>query len=469
MELPSIPEILTFLSSTEPEMLEQMGEAAVLEAFRSAADEVPAYGDLLKRRGVDLGKVTDIESFRSAAPLLDKSLFSRYRVDELCRRGSLKEIKGVIPSSGHSGVFAFNVETLENVQGGTTMADLAFEHCLEVSRKPAFLINAYPMGLQVPTKLPTANTGVNADVALAIIKTFAPHYEQLIVVSQPLFAKKLIEDGVEQGVNWAGLGTTVVTGGEGFVESWRTYMAGLIGITDPDRPAGRFIGSSMGVSELAVNLFHEVPETMAIIRRAYRDSGLRRALFGTDTDQCPHLFVYYPMRTFIEEIPIGLTVGELVVSMSGLDNHMPFLRYRTGDLARIIPYRRLEEVLSRHAPDLSPPSLRLPLVAVFGRREGLEVAGHRVSAEQVKEALFRSPEVAAAVTGFFKAADVGGRLSLEVQLRPTVSATSHLEDCLGEMLKAALPAGGLSKLKLYAFRQFPYDVTYERKFSYLRR
>src|SRR5574341_1029546 len=191
MDIPSIPDIIAFLTSAEPDVLEQMGEGALLEAFTSAAAEVPAYQDMLKQRGVDPAAVGDIAAFRAAAPLLDKSLFAQYRVDQLCRRGSLKEVKAVIPSSGHSGVFAFNVETFENVKGGTTMADLAFEYCLKVSEKPTFLVNAYPMGLQVPTQLPSTNTGVNADVALAIIKTFGPHFAQLIVVSQPLFAKKL--------------------------------------------------------------------------------------------------------------------------------------------------------------------------------------------------------------------------------------------------------------------------------------
>src|SRR5687768_11242638 len=303
-----------------------MGEAALLAAFHSAAAEVPAYQDMLGKRGIDPLSVSDVAAFRAHAPVLDKSVFARYSVDQLCRRGSLREVKAVIPSSGFSGVFAFNVETYDNLKGDTTMADLALEYCLKVSDKKTFLVNAYPMGLQVPTAIPSTNTGVNADVALGIIKTFAPHFEQLVIVSQPLFAKKLIEDGLEQGVDWSRLGTTVVTGGEGFVESWRTYMSRLIGIEDPDHPTGRFVGSSFGVGELAVNLFHEIPQTMAIIRRAYRDRRFRTALLGGDTDATPQFFVYYPMRTYIEELPVdGLVGGELAVSMTGLDNHMPFL------------------------------------------------------------------------------------------------------------------------------------------------
>jgi phenylacetate-CoA ligase len=467
MALPSLPDIIGFLSSSDPDVLEQLGEAALIEAFRSAAADVPAYQSELANRGVDVAKVTDLASFLGTAPFIDKSLFGRYQVNELCRRGSLKEVKFCIPSSGSSGVFGFNVETYENVQGGTTMADLAFEYCLRVSERPAFLINAYPMGLQVPTTLPCANTGVNADVALALIKAFARHYEQLIIVSQPAFAKKLIEDGVDAGLDWAGLNTTVVTGGEGFVESWRTYISRLIGLADADRPLDRFVASSMGVGELAVNLFHEIPETIAVVRRAYRDRALRSALLG-DVDECPSLFVYYPMRTFIEAIPLGgLPGGELAVSMTGLDNHMPFLRYRTGDVVRIIPYRRAAEALSRHAPDLAMPTLKLPMVAVFGRRDALAVSGRRISGEQVKEALFSDLVVAGAVTGFFKASDVGGQLTVDVQLRPNVSLHSEYEDRFVSALAEVLPSSELGLVRFYDFRAFPYDVAYERKFAYI--
>jgi phenylacetate-CoA ligase len=458
------------LTSVDPEVLEQMGEAAVLDAFHSAAAAVPAYRTLLRERGIDPRSVTDVAAFRSSAPLLDKTIFSRFPLDQLCRSGTLETIKNVIPSSGHSGTFAFNVETVDAVNAGTTMADVALEHCLRVSARRALLVNAYPMGLQVPSALPCANTGVNVDVALAVIRKFGPYFGQLIVVSQPLFAKKLIDDGVDQGVDWAAFRTTVVTGGEGFSESWRTHMSAQLGLADPDRPTDRLVASSMGVAELAVNLFHEVPETIAIVRRAYRDPALYRGLFGGASGPCPHLFVCYPMRSYVEEVPVeGSPVGELVISMAGAGNDLPLLRYRTGDLARVIPYRRLEDVLSKYAPDLPLPSLRLPLVAVFGRRGRFPVGGSAISAELLKEALFRDPEVARSVTGFCKARQMAGRLEIDAQLRPGVEITSGLEARLAGTMRAALPREAAVITRLYPFRDFPHDVSHERKPQYVSR
>ena len=300
-----IPEILAFLQSAEPEALEQIAEQDVVEAFRSSAAEVPGYKDLLQKWKVDPTAVTDLASFRAHVPIVDKHVvFPPYSIEQLCRNRNIEDLKGVLPSSGHSGVFAFSVNTAKNVQNTAKMVDLALEYCLGISKRRALMVNTYPMGVNVHTALPVANTGVNADIALAIIKKFSPSFEQLILVGQPLFTKRLIEEGAEQGVDWAGIRASVVTGGEGNAESWRTYISRRVGLKDPDRPDGRFVASSMGIGELDLNLFHEVPDTIRIVRTAYHDRTLRYALFGEGVEVCPHFFMYYPMRTYIEEVPI---------------------------------------------------------------------------------------------------------------------------------------------------------------------
>ena len=137
MSLPEIPEILAFLREADPDMLEMMGEAAVLESFQSAASSVPAYQDLLKRRGVDPAAVVDIVAFRSQVPLTDKGVtFLAYPVHELCRGGSLQGIKTIVPSSGHSGTFAFSVDTAEGGALAAKGADLALEYVLDISTRP---------------------------------------------------------------------------------------------------------------------------------------------------------------------------------------------------------------------------------------------------------------------------------------------------------------------------------------------
>jgi phenylacetate-CoA ligase len=470
MSLPEIPEIIAFLRSAEPEMIEMMGEGALLASFPSAAGEVPAYADLLARRGVDPASITDLDTFRARVPLVDKpSIFGAYPLHQLLRGGSVQGIKSFVPSSGLSGVFAFSGDTAEGFQLAAKGADLALEYTLGFSKRSALLINTYPMGLQVPTSIAVANTGVNADVAIAMVKACAPYFEQLIVIGQPLFAKRLFEEGTEQGVDWKARRTTLVAGGEGFVESWRTYVSGLLGIANPDDPTDTFVASTMGAGELGLNLFHEIPETIRIIRRAYRDRAFRAELLGVDVPYTPHFFVYYPMRSFIEEIPVdGARMGELAVSLVSADIPMPQFRYRTGDLIRIVPYRQLEAALQSHATDLAPPALRLPCVAVFGRKGGLEIGRRQIGIELVKEALFADPAVAGAVTGFFGMRASGPALDLDVQLRPGRAPSSGLRDRLHASLERYAP-GLPSHLHLFAYSAFPTATSYERKHPYLTR
>lgn len=470
MSLPEIPEILAFLRSAEPEMLEMMGEAAVLESFKSAAADVPAYRDLLDRHKVDPAEIGDIAAFKARVPLTDKSTtFLAYPLHQLCRGGTLKGIKSIVPSSGHSGTFAFSVDTAEGAALAAKGADLALEYVLEISTRPALVLNCYPMGLQVPTSMAVANAGVNADVAVAIAKSFGGYFEQLIVVGMPLFVKRLIEDGLEAGIDWKRLRTTLVTGGEGFSESWRTYMSGLIGIADPDNPTEQFVASTMGAGELGLNLFHETPETIRIVRRARREPSLRAALFGEGLTHCPYLFVYYPMRSYLEEIRTShRRAGELAVSHTALDLPLPLLRYRTGDLVRLIPHREMEDALARLAPGLAGEGLKLPYACVYGREDALEIGSAPVTPEAIKEALFADPEVAGAVTGFFRASAAGRVLRVEAQLRIGRAAEGHLGRRLTEALEHVLPGAGAT-VALFEHSAYPHPVTHERKSHHLAR
>src|SRR2546428_286560 len=261
------------------------------------------------------------------------------------------------------------------------LEQIAEQDVVEAFRSSAAEVPGYKDLLQKWKVDPTAVTDLAsfcAHVPIVDKHVVFPPYsiEQLILVGQPLFTKRLIEEGAEQGVDWAGIRASVVTGGEGNAESWRTYISRRVGLKDPDRPDGRFVASSMGIGELDLNLFHEVPDTIRIVRTAYHDRTLRYALFGEGVEVCPHFFMYYPMRTYIEEVPIpGSPVSELAVSMVSPDIRNPLIRYKTGDRIKIISYRTLERILAKHARPVPMPRLHMPIVAVFGRKETVQTRG----------------------------------------------------------------------------------------------
>lgn len=470
--LGKVRELLGFLSSSSPAELERAGESGAVEAFRAAAAEVPWYRDFLERRGISAEAVSDIASFRDRVPTVDKKTVFSNDAASLCRGGNLAGLKSILPSSGHSGSFAFSVGTAENAVNTALLVDAGLEYGLGALGRRTLVVNTYPMGVQVHSSLPVANTGVNADIALAVIRKFAPFFEQLVLIGLPLFMKRLLEEGARGGLDWPRLGTNVITGGEGCPESLRSHFAGLIGSGDADPPRRRLAASSMGIGELDLNLFHETPETIRILGAVRKSPALRRSLFGEERI-LPALFVYYPMRTYVEAVgPEGSAgpdpgessgIGELAVTTVSKAVRNPLIRYRTGDLVRVMPWSRVAAIAERAG--LPPPGLRLPLLALYGRKDALTLRGRALRPRPVQEALF-DPGMARSFTGFFKMRPSRRGLLLDVQLSPGLRASPALRRGLSGRLEASLPRGLPFRARLFRFGDFPHPFSYERKGAY---
>ncbi len=458
---------LLALRSADPDALVRWAESRLIPAFHRVAAGVPFYARLLESQGVDPHGIRGLEEFKECVPILDKrSTFRDQPIDQLCMDGSLKGVKSLLTSSGHSGVFAFGVQTQRDLTQARRAADVGLEYAFEISRRKSLLINALPMGVKVETSLPLAETSVRQEMVWAVIRKFSPYFEQMILLGEGSFLKKVIEEGREQGIDWGSRIFHFVSGEEGIAESLRTYVGGLLGL-DFASPHGGMFCSSMGVGELGLNLFHETRGTIMIRRLAQNRPELREALFGKGIKVCPMLFVYYPHRSFVEEIACGEEVPELAVSMVDPGLKIPLLRYKPGDRGRVLSYRRVQDILRQF--DLEPwmPDLRLPMVAVYGRGHGLGTGARRVTPEALKEALYEDPVVAASVTGAFKLRQDGEEIHMDVQLRKGWKRADdlprRLQKCLAEW--GAMPVHST----LYPYAEFPFfmELDYERKFSYV--
>ena len=75
-----------------------------------------------------------------------------------------------------------------------------------------------------------ATTSVREDMATALVKTFGSHYDQIVIVSDPLFLRRLLDHARQQGVDWRRYRVGIVLGEEIFGESFRSYVAGQFGM-----------------------------------------------------------------------------------------------------------------------------------------------------------------------------------------------------------------------------------------------
>lgn len=373
-------------------------------------------------------------------------------------------MKLAMASSGFSGIYAFGINTNKNYKTIAKSIDTALDYTFDISNKKTFLINCIPMGVKVHTSLKLAETSVRSDMALAIIKKFSSKFEQTLIVSDPHFLKKLVEEGNELGINWKKLNISLILGEDWFSESFRSYMAYLINL-DLKNPCGRLIGATMGIAELDLNLFHESPCSINIRRYAQENDILRKILFGEDCKACPILFHYYPHRIFLEALPEEAKEKELIFSMLSPYMLIPLIRYNSKDKGKIFPYEKMKQILTDRGYEHLLPQLKLPMVAVGGRKERfLEVGNNRLYPEEIKQGLYEDFEVAFYTTGYFRLSKNKNSPKLEIQLKKGITITEELKR---KFEKAVLKYSDIDlPVILYHYQDFPYgmELDYERKF-----
>jgi len=433
-----------------------------LAAFRRAAAEVPAYQKILRHHNVDPAQIRSLDDFSRSVPILDKkSTFGSFPVKELCRHGNIIHPAGVLTSSGHSGQFAFGIYSAKSANSETAQLDRAMNYFIQTKTKPTLLINCLPMGVQVPTRLCTVGqVSVRPDMAIALIRQFASSYEQIALIGETAFIKLVLELGIKSGIDWKSLRVHIFLGEEPLAENARLYFEFLLGI-DENAPDKSLILSSMGVAELGLNLFFEMPHLAAIRRILHRDPALRKEVLGFESPAVPSLFTYNPKRIRVE-----LLENKFLV-ISTLDKHrpLPLIRYRTGDEAAVLDPKRLKPLLAQVKTGywLS----RFPVLAVKGRGEGAVADNVPIYPEQIKEGLYRDHSLVPKITANFRLASGAPAALLRIQLEQDVAPHPDLNQRFAAALAPYVSAPLDIRCEPYETFRSGMGLDYERKFAYL--
>lgn len=466
LELIERKKTLKILTTIAPERIISNGEEKLLNAFQRAAARVPAYKDILRQAGCTPGQVTSIKAFKEMVPLITKEdVFPKYSIDDLCLDGSIGHTRSIMSSSGFSGVYSYGINTEENHREAIKAIDTTFDYIFGISKKKALLINSLPMGVRVPTSLPVADTSVRWDMALSIFRKFSPEFDQVIIIGDPHFLKKILEEGVGQGIDWTSEKINLITGEDWVPETFRSYLGSMLG-TDWERMDRGLIGGTMGVAELDLGLFHETRDSIRIQRAALVDKRLRYALYGDGCDVQPTLFHYYPHRTFLEVVESDDGSPELVVSMLSDTLQIPLIRYNVKDVAHIYTYNGIKEILQDCGYGNLCPELKLPMLSVGGRKNNEFFLGKAsITPEAVKQGMYSDFTVAGATTGYFRLSRKDNDFLVEVQLKRGVDCSLEQERTFKNAIAKYVSAP--FKLQMYSYQTFPYqmELDYERKFK----
>lgn len=440
-------------------------EALVLSEFRRAAREVPAYGILLEEHGVVAEAIHDLRSFSRHCPLLSRNnTFDRFSIDQLTAGGDLIDVADVLTSSGHGGRFSFGVVTRHQASLNAELIDDALDDAFQVRTRKTLAINCLPMGVGFSSNIMTvATTSVREDMAVALVETFGHRYEQILLVGDPLFMKRLTDHARARCLDWSRRRVSVVLGEEIFGERFRGYLSGCLAV-DASRPHDGYIMSSFGVGELGLHLYYETPATIGLRRASLDNPAFARDLLGVrDDDVLPMIFTYNPRRTFIEVLDAGARgYGRMTTSMLDPDRAVPLLRYQTGDVARVLGPAHVEELMHRHGV-VVPGELPQALLAFRGRQNEELPNGSHVGF--YKDALYADHRAARLLTGAFRVAFAGDECTLHVQLAGSPVSLGTLQE---DILRAMPPHVRPDRLVLWAYHEFPFGMglDYERKFAY---
>ena len=436
----------------------------LLQAFRRAAEDMPAYRQLCAEQGVQADRIVDLESFSRLCPLLGRAnTFDRFPIDQLCAGGSLGDLAQVLTSSGHggSGRFSFGLTGREQAALNEYFIDLAMDEAFQVKSRKTLAVNCLPMGVFFTSQCMTvANTSVREDMAVALIQAFGKYYDQIILVCDPLFMKRLTDHALEKSLDWGQYRVNVVIGEEIFGEHYRGYIANRLQL-------GReqWVMASMGVAELGLNLCYETPATIALRRAASDNPEFARELFGIDPNRMvlPMLYSFNPQRLFVEAVgPDADGYGQMTVSMLDPSLAIPLMRYQTGDAIRLPDPVKVAELARRHGIAL-PTELPQTLLALKGRdKEALPNHSH---VGIYKDALYADWKLAERLTGAFRLVFTGDRFDMHVQL----NGLDAPDEAAGQTIRHAIPSlVQPENLVLWPYDRFPFGMglDYERKFTY---
>lgn len=428
----------------------------------------PTYRRILEEQQIDYFRPMSTACLLDTLPILDKkSLFGRFGLEDLIRDGfSTDDIASVLTSSGHGGTeFAFGLSNRKQMRTSPEMIDFGLDLAFETDRYSSLLINCLPMGVSFQSNtVCIANVSVREDMALAIVAKAGHFFQQIILVGDPLFLKKLADYADEKNFDWRQYRVHLVIGEETFSESFRFYLYKKFRI-NPDTEFGGSIISSMGVAELGLNLFTETQATVALRKKISESRESLEQLFGcaVSNDQIPTFFIYSPLRTYIEILnPNEAGIGDLVVTMLDAEAMVPMIRYRTGDRAALVDAGQISQIIE--STSSREKNLPLPVIALFGReKDTLPLSAH---VDQFKEALYRDFLLAQELSGAFRLSFVEDLFVWEVQLKK--AALIDVERAAAQLATALPMLSGKIKVHCFSYEKFPYGQTidYERKFNY---
>jgi phenylacetate-CoA ligase len=384
------------VSSVPPRMLAAIGRWRAVRTAADAYRRVPAYRKFLDEHGVDENAFRALD-----LPPMDKDGYiRRFPIDDRCVGGRLPSRDAAIDESSGSTGTPYNwVRTLRERRTSHIFISHFARYCF--GDKPWITINAFSMGawatginmgVALERNGVVKNTGPDLDKILNTLEFLGPH-RRYLMCGYPPFLKHVIDTARERGFPLGDFSLMALVGGEGMSEGLRDYLS----------PTFSPVYSGFGATDLEIGIAGETPLSVAIRRAARAEEELRHVVFGADS-RLPMLFQYNPLN---HQIVVNAE-GELVFTIARPRVLSPRILYNIRDEGGVATFLEMEERLRAAGTSvekiLGPAHrkpIRLPFVWVYGRKDStVSVMGANIYPEDVEQALYDEPELAARTHSF---------------------------------------------------------------------
>lgn len=365
--------------------------------YLTAATQVPAYKDFLKKNNVSNAAHFDTLPFTSKSSYLQK-----YPLDELVWNGSLNVPLVFTSTSGSTGQPFYFPRGAQLDQQASIVHQLFLENNQVSTTEPTLILICFGMGVwigglityQAFVTMRNANfpisiltPGINKQEIFRAINNIGRNFKQLIIVGYAPFIKDVVDEAPANGIDLKQFNTRFIFAAEAFTENFRDYIVQNTGTKDHLVDTMNIYGSA-DIGSMAF----ETPFAILARRIATANSALFKDVFG-EINRTPTLAQYNPRFISFEAIE-----GQLYLSGN---NTIPLIRYGIGDHGGIFSFDEIVRIFKNRGIDLLQEAIdagiaafvnQLPFVYVYERADlSTTLYGLQIYPETIREAILEEP------------------------------------------------------------------------------
>ncbi len=453
-KLKNVPKLQQELKNRPEAYWNARGRKMALKLFHEAAERVPAYKDFLKKNNIDPMQIKTMKDFKTV-PLTDKDNYLRkYSRKDLCWDGEFSEKQWVISTtSGSSGEPFYFPRTDLQDEYYAIAAELYLRENFDIQNKTTLYIDAFAMGAWIGGlftyeaikhvaeknfSLSIITPGIHKQEVINCIINLGDDFDQVIIGCYPPMMKDILDQGVEQGIEWSKYNLGLVLSAEGFGELFREHIHNLAGIKNIYTGSLNHYGTvDQGT------LGHETPTTIVVRKTAIDDKRLFHDLFGNGR-KLPTLVQFIPELFYFESINNILICS----NYSGL----PLVRYNTKDSGGLLSNKQIEKNFEKNNKNLKDALIKnnisqmrwnLPFLYLTERDDfSVKLAGGMIYPEEIRTALLDT-KISKRVTGRFSMESIldknmNPKLVVHIELNKNPIADKNLSKTIQKIIVKTL-------------------------------